>query len=210
MYGLIGKIKANPNQRDALLDILLENAASMPGCLSYVAAKDPTDADAIWVTEVWGSQESHRNSLSLPSVQQAIARGRPLIAGFGEAAKLALRRHAEWAERCRAFRAAALKALAPLSPVFNGAQEHVLPHCVNLSFLDIPSDHAISALKPHIAVSSTSACTSHTRTPSHVLAAMGLPEDLIESSFRMSWCHLTPLPDWTAVVDTLKSLRHTR
>ena len=84
MYGLIGKIKANPNQRDALLDILLENAASMPGCLSYVVAKDPTDADAIWVTEVWDSQESHRNSLSLPSVQQAIARGRPLIAGFGE------------------------------------------------------------------------------------------------------------------------------
>ena len=84
MYGLIGKIKANPNQRDALLDILLENAASMPGCLSYVVAKDPTDADAIWVTEVWDSQESHRNSLSLPSVQQAIARGRLLIAGFGE------------------------------------------------------------------------------------------------------------------------------
>jgi quinol monooxygenase YgiN len=84
MYGLIGKIKANPGQRDALLDILLENAASMPGCLSYVVAKDPTDADAIWVTEVWDSQESHRNSLSLPSVQQAIARGRPLIAGFGE------------------------------------------------------------------------------------------------------------------------------
>lgn len=84
MYGLIGKIKAISGQRDALLNILLESADAMPGCLSYVVAKDPVDADAIWVTEVWDSQESHRNSLSLPSVQQAIARGRPLIAGFGE------------------------------------------------------------------------------------------------------------------------------
>ena len=84
MYGLIGKIKAISGQRDALLDILLESADAMPGCLSYIVAKDPADADAIWVTEVWDSQESHRNSLSLPSVQQAITRGRPLIAGFGE------------------------------------------------------------------------------------------------------------------------------
>ena len=56
----------------------------MPGCLSYVVAKDPTDPDAIWITEVWDSQESHQASLSLLSVQQAIGRGRPLIAGFGE------------------------------------------------------------------------------------------------------------------------------
>jgi quinol monooxygenase YgiN len=84
MYGLIGKIKAVPGQREALTAILLESAGDMPGCLSYVVAKDPADADAIWVTEVWDSQESHRDSLSLPSVQNAIARGRPLIAGFGE------------------------------------------------------------------------------------------------------------------------------
>jgi quinol monooxygenase YgiN len=84
MYGLIGMIKANPGQRDALLGILLESSAAMPGCLSYVVAKDPSDTDTIWVTEVWDTQESHQNSLSLPAVQQAIARGRSLIAGFGE------------------------------------------------------------------------------------------------------------------------------
>ncbi|MCC6261455.1 MAG: antibiotic biosynthesis monooxygenase, partial [Anaerolineales bacterium] len=42
------------------------------------------DEDSIWITEVWDSAESHRASLALPSVQQAIARGKPLIAGFGE------------------------------------------------------------------------------------------------------------------------------
>jgi quinol monooxygenase YgiN len=84
LYGMIGRMKVVPGQRDALINILLEGARGMPGCLSYVVAQDPSDPDAVWVTEVWDSQESHRTSLSLPSVQEAMSRGRPLIAGFDE------------------------------------------------------------------------------------------------------------------------------
>jgi quinol monooxygenase YgiN len=84
MYGLIGKMTATPGQRDALAAILLEGVESMPGCLSYVVATDPADPDAVWITEVWDSAESHRASLTLPSVQAAIAKGRPLIAGIGD------------------------------------------------------------------------------------------------------------------------------
>jgi quinol monooxygenase YgiN len=84
MFGLIAKIKTARGQRDALVAILVEGTAAMPGCLSYVVANDVADSDAIWVTEVWASRESHRASLSLPAVQQAIAKGRSLIAGFGE------------------------------------------------------------------------------------------------------------------------------
>lgn len=82
MYGLIGKMSAVPGQRDALAAILLEGTTRMPGCLSYVIATDPSDADALWITEVWDSQESHQASLALPGVKEAIAKGRPLIAGF--------------------------------------------------------------------------------------------------------------------------------
>ena len=82
MYGLIGKMRATPGQRDALLAILLKGTEAMPGCLSYVVAQDPTDAEAIWITEVWTDAASHTASLSLPAVQQAIAKARPLIAGF--------------------------------------------------------------------------------------------------------------------------------
>ncbi|WP_213602172.1 putative quinol monooxygenase [Pseudoxanthomonas japonensis] len=82
MYGLIGKMRATPGQRDVLLAILLEGTDAMPGCLSYVIAQDPADADAIWITEVWTDTASHKASLSLPAVQQAIAKARPLIAGF--------------------------------------------------------------------------------------------------------------------------------
>lgn len=82
MYGLIGKITAAAGQRDALAAILLEGTVSMPGCLSYVVATDPAEPDALWITEVWDGPESHQASLALPSVQAAIAKGRPLIAGF--------------------------------------------------------------------------------------------------------------------------------
>jgi quinol monooxygenase YgiN len=84
MYGLIGKMTAVPGQREALIAIMLAGGDAMPGCLSYVVALDPTEADAIWITEVWDSEESHRASLSLPAVQQAIAAGRPLIADLGD------------------------------------------------------------------------------------------------------------------------------
>jgi len=82
MYGLIGKMTAVPGQRDALAKILLGGTGEMPGCLSYIIAQDPDDADALWITEVWDSRESHQASLQLPDVQAAIAQGRPLIAGF--------------------------------------------------------------------------------------------------------------------------------
>jgi quinol monooxygenase YgiN len=84
MYGLIGKMTAVAGKRDELISILLEGVSGMPGCLSYVVAKDLANADAIWITEVWDSAESHKASLSLPSVKQAIARGKPLIAGFSD------------------------------------------------------------------------------------------------------------------------------
>lgn len=84
MYGLIGKITTKNGQRDELIKILLEGTTDMPGCLSYIISKDAKDDNAIWVNEVWDSKESHKSSLSLPSVQEAISQGRPLIAEFGE------------------------------------------------------------------------------------------------------------------------------
>lgn len=83
MYGLIGSMTAVEGKRNDLIKILLEGVNDMPGCLSYIVAKDPNDANGIWITEVWDSKDSHAASLKLPSVQAAIAKGKPLIAKFG-------------------------------------------------------------------------------------------------------------------------------
>ena len=87
MYGLIGKINCVPGQRDAFAALLLDGTGDMPGCFSYVIAADPSDENGLWITEVWDSQASHKASLSLPSVQAAIAKGRPMIAGFSNRAE---------------------------------------------------------------------------------------------------------------------------
>ena len=82
MYGMIGKMTAKPGQRGALIALLLEGTAEMPGCLSYVVAEDAASPDAIWVSEAWDSAASHEASLAIPAVRAAIAKARPLMAGF--------------------------------------------------------------------------------------------------------------------------------
>ncbi len=81
-YGLIGQMLAKPGKRDELVGYLREATGAMPGCLSYIVALDATNPDAIWITEVWDSRESHAASLKLPAVRAVIARARPVIAGF--------------------------------------------------------------------------------------------------------------------------------
>jgi quinol monooxygenase YgiN len=82
MYGLIGRMVAAEGKREDLIKVLLAGVDKMPGCISYVVARDPKDADGIWVTEVWDSKESHAASLKLPAVKDAIAKGRPMIRSF--------------------------------------------------------------------------------------------------------------------------------
>src|ERR1700723_3728055 len=82
MYGLIVKLTAVPGKRDEMIAILKESAANMPGCVSYVLAKDSSDENLVWVTEVWESAASHDASLSLPSVKNAMPRVKPLLSNF--------------------------------------------------------------------------------------------------------------------------------
>jgi quinol monooxygenase YgiN len=82
MYGLIGKFRAQPGKRDALVAAMLDDGTPIPGCISFVVAHDPSDPDVVWITEVWDSQASHKASLAMPSVKASIERAMPLIAKF--------------------------------------------------------------------------------------------------------------------------------
>jgi len=130
----------------------------------------------------------------------------PLVVAFGAAAKLALTEHAQRREACKTFRAIALQKLCLLNPAYNGDPERTLAHTLNVTFPGVDSEAVIVALKDIVSVSNGSACTSQSYDPSHVLTAMGLPEDRVAGAVRMSWCHLTPQPDWEAVVGRLRVL----
>ena len=87
MFGLYGKMKAQPGQRDTLIGFLMQAANGMheiDGCYLYIINSDPADPDAIWVTEVWRSQADHQASLSLEAAKALIAQARPLIAEMGQ------------------------------------------------------------------------------------------------------------------------------
>ena len=86
-YGLIGQMIAQPGQRAALIAILSEGTATMPGNMGYLIGEDSANPDAIWIVEVWATKDAHAASLQRPAVQEAIRKGRPLIAGFGTRAE---------------------------------------------------------------------------------------------------------------------------
>jgi len=86
MFGLIVKLTILPGNRDEMIGILKESAADMPGCISYVVAKDSADENAIWVTEVWDSPASHEASLSSPSVKSVIPRAKAIVSSFDKVA----------------------------------------------------------------------------------------------------------------------------
>jgi cysteine desulfurase len=131
----------------------------------------------------------------------------PLIAGLGTAARIALRDHDNRQRQCAAFKTELLDALAPLQPQLNGDPRGTVPHTVNLSIPGLDAEAAMLATKDLIAISNGSACTSQRYEPSHVLTAMGLPEDRVRGALRISWCHLTSAPDWPRVVERLAQIR---
>ena len=81
MFMIHGRLAALPGKRDELLAILSEGQTEdpMPGCRLYLVATDETDADGVWVTEVWESEADHAASLELDRVQAQIGRARPLL-----------------------------------------------------------------------------------------------------------------------------------
>jgi len=128
----------------------------------------------------------------------------PLIAGLGLAAEIGGKDHEAREAKCRAFRERFLRAIEPLHPKIHGEEGQVLAHTVNLSFPGISAEEGMVRIRDLVAVSNGSACTSSSYQPSHVLKAMRLAKDEIIGAMRFSWCHLTPDPDWAAVVAKLR------
>ncbi len=131
----------------------------------------------------------------------------PLIVGLGVAAETALKDHASRQERCRDIRHKALAALEPLGIRMHSDPDRTLSHVMNFSVPGVDSEAVMVALKDVAAVSNGSACTSQSYSPSHVLEAMGLPEEDISGAIRVSWSHLTPDVDWPLLAARLDALR---
>ena len=112
-----------------------------------------------------------------------------LIAGFGEACVIAEREAAQNNAKCRETKKQLLELLEKSGVRYeiNGDQEYCVPTTLNVSFLGVSSEALMLATKQYCGVSNGSACTSSSYSNSHVLSAMHLPDDRIESAIRISW-----------------------
>ena len=96
------------------------------------------------------------------------------------------------------------RGLAALGGVLrNGSATRSVPHLLNVSFEGVEGESLIAAIRPHLAVSTGSACTSALAEPSYVLRALGRNERLSESSLRFGLGRTTTEADIDIAIATL-------
>ena len=112
-----------------------------------------------------------------------------LIAGFGEACTIAEKEAEQNNEKCRKIKRQLLELLEKSGVKYevNGNQDYCVPTTLNVSFLGVSSEALMLATKQYCGISNGSACTSSSYSHSHVLSAMHLPAERIESAIRISW-----------------------
>ena len=118
-----------------------------------------------------------------------------LVAGLGKACELAATEYKENAEKCFAIRNCLLHLLKESGASYriNGDLQYCSPNTLSICFDGVSSEALMLATKQYCGISNGSACNSHSYSPSYVLTAMGLPEEQIESSIRVSWGPLTDI-----------------
>jgi cysteine desulfurase len=136
----------------------------------------------------------------------------PGIVGLGKACEIALTEMREESVRLTALRDRLKeKITSRLEGVsVNGTTEHRLPGNLNMSFLHVEGESLLMGMK-EIALSSGAACTSAKIEPSYVLKALGLDDDLAQSTLRFGLGRFTTEAevDYVAdkIVDVVKKLR---
>ena len=151
----------------------------------------------------------------------------PGIVALGKAAELAVAERQEEAKRLRLLRerlhrgivetvpdvrlnGSALPALDADGGIAGGADDLRLPGNLNLSFAGVDGEALLLGMKD-VAVSSGSACTSASLEPSHVLQAIGVPDDDAHASIRFGLGRFTTAEEIDfAIATTAAAVRRLR
>lgn len=133
----------------------------------------------------------------------------PGAAGLGMAARLAYDRLDEKVAHMRAVKMRLIEGLMKIDGVtVNGMPpEEGAPQIVSASFSDVRSEVLLHTLEERqIYVSAGSACSSHKRTGSATLNAIGLPAKEKESAVRFSFCADTSFAEVDYTLEVLREV----
>lgn len=130
----------------------------------------------------------------------------PGIVGFGKAAELAyenLDKHIKEVGELRDYFVEQVTTKIP-DTIVNGSMEYRHPGNANISFEYIEGESMLILLDLNgISVSTGSACSSKSLTPSHVLSALGIPVEKIHGTLRFTVGDFTTKEDIDYVVGVL-------
>jgi cysteine desulfurase len=142
-----------------------------------------------------GGQENNMRSGTLPA---------PLCVALGKASELGLAALEAEPARLGEMRDHLLGRLQVALPGIhiNGSMAHRVPGNLNVSFDGIRAEDIMAAV-PDLAISSGSACTSESDESSYVLRAIGLSNDLAESSLRFGLGRFTTAEEVDYAADRL-------
>jgi cysteine desulfurase len=126
------------------------------------------------------------------------------VVGMGLAFEIAAKISSVETARVAQLQQRLWQGLAALGGVLrNGSATRSVPHLLNVSFEGVEGESLVAAVRPHVAVSTGSACTSALGEPSYVLRALGRSERLSESSLRFGLGRTTTEADIDAAIATL-------
>lgn len=131
----------------------------------------------------------------------------PAVAGFGKAVEIAVRDMSINQQKLRSERDFFLRNLEQKVEYIhiNGHPQQKVNGILNISFEMVDNESLLMLLDMEgVAVSIGSACTSNSAEPSHVLKAMGLDDDEIKSSIRISFGKNTSRSDIEYVIDVIE------
>lgn len=124
-----------------------------------------------------GGQERNMRSGTLPT---------PLCVGLGKAAEIAMEEMATDAKRVKELTNLLKDTIQNALPkvVLNGDAENRVYNNLNLSFVGVEGESLLMGINSLIAISSGSACTSSSLEASYVLKAIGVADEIANSSIR--------------------------
>lgn len=128
------------------------------------------------------------------------------IVGMGEAFRLAKQNFKIEQQRLRLLRNKLFEKLNQITPIIlNGHNNQNVANYLNVSFTNPDASQSIEIIKKLAAISSSSACNSKNKAPSHVLLALGRSHQLATHSIRFSFGAYTAEQDIEQILSGLKT-----
>ena len=120
-----------------------------------------------------------------------------LVAGCGECCRLALMNYQDNNKRSKKIKDMIMGELQSSGLDYSviGDAEYCIDSTLNVSLTGIASEALMLSTKQYCSISNGSACTSRSYSPSYVLVSMGISEETINSSIRISWGYQSDISD---------------